>query len=209
MLILSFLVSVVVFLIKQIWPFIILGLAIGFWATGRFQPARGGNLAEQKKLKRVRAFFQSFVVILPGVVYLFGSYITNPLIYYAGIESTGKVISQEETRTLHNYKRIMKMNVAFLKADGTLQKSSFRTDEFNLYPGFGRVTYPRPGQEFKLRYLPSIPRYFVIQNNVDTDFHKLQGQKNELEGMLDIAPADAATIEKLSLVETQLLRLCN
>lgn len=41
MLILSFLVSVVVFLIKQIWPFIILGLAIGFWATGRFQPARG------------------------------------------------------------------------------------------------------------------------------------------------------------------------
>jgi len=35
MLILSFLVSVVVFLIKQIWPFIILGLAIGFWATGQ------------------------------------------------------------------------------------------------------------------------------------------------------------------------------
>jgi len=57
--------------------------------------------------------------------------------------------------------------------------------------------------------LPSIPRYFVIQNNVDTDCHKLQGQKNELEGILDIAPDDAATIEKLSLVETQLLRLCN
>ncbi|WP_306576019.1 hypothetical protein [Oligella urethralis] len=162
----SFVASLIVFLIKQIWPFVIIGLLVGFWATMRFQPSIQQPPAEQKRLKRLRAFFQSWVVVLPSVVYLLGSYISNPLIYYTGIEASAKVISQEQTRTLRNYERVLQMNVVFVRADGELQRSSFRTDEFNLYPKDGPAVYPRSGEEFKVRYLPKIPRYFVILNTL-------------------------------------------
>ena len=160
----SFLISIVVLLIKQIWPFVIFGLLIGFWATNYFRSTPDLTLKARKRQKRLRNFFQSFVVLLPGVVFLYGSYITNPLINYVGIESTGKVISQVKTSTLRNYQRVFKMNVAYLREDGGVQESSFRTDEFNYYPASNPSTYPRVGQEFKLKYLPYIPRYFVIFN---------------------------------------------
>ena len=54
------------------------------------------------------------------------------------------------------------MNVVYLVEGGKLQQSSFRTDEFNFYPNAGRGVYPKLGQEFRLKYLPQIPRYFVI-----------------------------------------------
>lgn len=158
----SFLISFIVFSIKQIWPFAILGLIVGFWATSYFRPIPSVDMKVQKRRKQLRNFFQSFVVLLPGAAFLFGMHITNPLINYAGIETTGVVMSQEETSTLRNNQRVYQMNVAYLVEGGKLQQSSFRTDEFNFYPNVGRSAYPKPGQEFKLKYLPQIPRYFVI-----------------------------------------------
>lgn len=158
----SYLIACIVFSIKQIWPFVLIGLLIGWWGTHHFRLNTDVSPLQRRRRKKWRNFYQSFVVLLPGGVFLFGSHITSPLINYAGTEAIAKVISQEETSTLRNNQRVLKFNVIYSKSDGDLQKSSFRTDEFNFYPSYRRGIYPRVGQEFKLKYLPAIPRYFVI-----------------------------------------------
>ncbi|WP_071059020.1 hypothetical protein [Pelistega sp. MC2] len=158
----SFLIASIVFSIKQIWPFVMIGFLIGWWGTHHFQLEPDLSPEERKRRQKWKSFFQAFVVLLPGVVFLFGSHITSPLINYAGTDALAKVISQEQTSTLRNNQRVFKLNVIYPKANGELQESSFRTDEFNFYPSYKSGIYPKVGQEFKVKYLPSIPRYFVI-----------------------------------------------
>lgn len=143
-------------------------------------------------------------------MYLYGSYITNPLINYAGIETVGTVISQEKTRTLHNYQRIYKMNVIYLKEDGELQKSSFRTDERNFYPSVDRAVYPNPGQEFILKYLPHTPTYFVIFNDLNKSVCRdLLRQVNELDALLQVAPNDSKLSSELRVISESHMEQCS
>lgn len=64
----------------------------------------------------------------------FRNVITVPIIYNLGVESRGRVVSSEDTNSIHNDQPVIKYNVVFKDKKGEIVESSFRTSDFMSIP---------------------------------------------------------------------------
>jgi hypothetical protein len=117
----------------------------------------------------------SLVLCLVPVV--FGAAIVNlvmgadwadGLIYRHGIPAQATITGSFPTNIIYNNQDVVGFHVLIRPADGSVMETSFRTDDFNVYPPRNRTRYPDTGDVFTVRYLPGHPDAFVIIRNDDS-----------------------------------------
>lgn len=149
--------TVIVWAFKSLWPLPFLVVAIGL----------GVYLMTLPKQCAKRRNAIAFVTLVISVVTLslssfLGHLVTVPLMNAIGIETQGVVLSTYKTGDVYNEREVFAFNVLYQLANGQLIKSQVKTSDFTVYPMTNTVRYPGDGRVFKLKYLPRIPRYFVI-----------------------------------------------
>ena len=149
--------TVIVWAFKSLWPLPFLVVAIGL----------GVYLMTLPKQRAKRRNAIAFVTLVISVVTLslssfLGHLVTVPLMNAIGIETQGVVLSTYKTGDVYNEREVFAFNVLYQLANGQLIKSQVKTSDFTVYPITNTVRYPGDGMVFKLKYLPRIPRYFVI-----------------------------------------------
>jgi hypothetical protein len=101
--------------------------------------------------------------IIAGVVNMtFGTEIMTILIYRYGAAGAATVTSSFATGTVYNNHNVRGHDVLIRTASGSVIETSFRDDDFNVYPPHNSVTYPGQGDEFSVRYLQNYPTDFII-----------------------------------------------
>lgn len=135
----------------------------------------------------------------------FSHYLTIPLIYHFGEETTGTVVSIDSTASLYNEQPVYKHNVLFKDIDGDLIETSFKTSDFNVYPITNSVSYPGSGHTFILRYMKHLPHEFIIiRNENEHKLNELYKKRSELQNKLEFAPDNDRYLEALDNIETQI-----
>jgi hypothetical protein len=109
-------------------------------------------------------------LLIPGFFFLFfnfffGHRINASLLQWAGKEGVAKITGSYATSTRYNNHDVSGYHVLIRDAQGRVTETSFRDDDFNVYPNSNKVTYPLPGDEFNVRYLEHFPGAFVIITN--------------------------------------------
>ncbi|WP_168163062.1 MULTISPECIES: hypothetical protein [Oligella] len=84
------------------------------------------------------------------------------MINHYGIETIGTVTSVENTSLALNFNSVKRYRVRYTLADSRQQEASFLNITDDYYPRDGSVPIPRQGGEFKLKYLPQKPKYFIL-----------------------------------------------
>ncbi|MBL0913712.1 MAG: hypothetical protein IBJ09_15205 [Bacteroidia bacterium] len=116
-------------------------------------------------LPAVMAFFNIF----------FGSALSSKLIYRHGEKGMGKVVAVEQTNSRYNDQWIYAYSVLLRTADGNTVETSFRSDDFMMYPAPDEgYNYPAQGVEFEVRYVRSHPGAFVIVTDGESDYSRQQ-----------------------------------
>lgn len=200
----KFLAIAIVWSLYSIWPvfaFFLLLLLI-LWVVLK-------GLTHDKRLG---------ITILTGFVFIIASFvlpfflrplIVVPLIYQYGESSQAKVVSSERTNFIRNEHRVQRYHVIYRDRQGQVIESYFDDDHFNVYPWRNSPDYPRVGKDFNLKYLPELPRYFVILT--DSTAEKCQAireQRAELILKLEFDANNAFYEEQLKQVRQQESELC-
>jgi hypothetical protein len=103
------------------------------------------------------------LLIIAGVVNMvFGTEIMTILIYRFGATGRATVTGSFATGTVYNNHNVRGHDVLIRTAGGSVVETSFRDDDFNVYPPHNSVTYPGQGDEFSVRYLQNYPTDFII-----------------------------------------------
>jgi hypothetical protein len=108
------------------------------------------------------------VPIILGYAFLnliFGSSWVVALIYHYGSQAQATVTGLFPTNDVYNDQNVVGFHVLIRPADGPVAETTFRSDDFNVYPPRNRTRYPATGDIFTVRYLPGHPDEFVIVRN--------------------------------------------
>jgi hypothetical protein len=108
------------------------------------------------------------VGLLLFINFFTGSYVNAVLLHRVGEIGEAKVTGIHATGTRYNDQRVTRHDVLLRTRDGKVVETSFRDDDFNIYPSHNRVTYPQAGDEFHVSYLRHFPGAFVIITNDDS-----------------------------------------
>jgi len=106
-----------------------------------------------------------------GLVF-FGTGVATRLVFHHGVPAEGLVTGRFATNMMYNDRMVYGYNVLLKRTDGSVVESSFRTDDFNVYPPADVTNYPGVGEHFTARYLPGHPNDFVIVATGDSPFAK-------------------------------------
>jgi hypothetical protein len=120
------------------------------------------------------------------------------LIYRHGIPAQATVTGSFPTNTIYNNHDVVGFHVLIRPADGSVMETSFRTDDFNVYPPRNRTRYPDTGDVFTVRYLPGHPDAFVIIRNDDSPWatrlrcEDLAAKADQADQKVNFAPGNMA-----------------
>lgn len=123
--------------------------------------------------------------------------INGPLIVSIGEQTDARVLTKATTNNLHNEKPVIRYNVIYKTAAGQTIETYFESWDFNIYPSSGSVRYPQPGETFRIAYLPSFPKVFIIMTEADSeskrarDCGRLISELQIANGKRDFDPTDA------------------
>jgi hypothetical protein len=107
--------------------------------------------------------------IIAGIANLiFGTGLMTILIYRFGAAGRATVTGSFATSTQYNNHNVRGHNVLIRTAGGGVIETSFRDDDFNVYPPHNSVTYPGQGDEFSVRYVQNYPTDFIIVADDDS-----------------------------------------
>lgn len=118
------------------------------------------------------------------------------LIYRHGIPAQATITGSFPTNTIYNNQDVVGFDVLIRPAHGSVMETSFRTDDFNVYPPRNRTRYPDTGDVFTVRYLPGHPDAFVIIRNDDSPWairlrcEGLAVEADQADHKLNFAPAN-------------------
>src|SRR5690554_1680602 len=172
----KFIITYIVWILNHFWIasiIFVIGLFIYFILFGK---SRAGKPKFKVPTLLIYVLFITSLLLL-----FFSHYLTIPLIYHFGEETTGTVVSIDSTASLYNEQPVYKHNVLFKDIDGDLIETSFKTSDFNVYPITNRVSYPGSGQTFTLRYMKHLPHEFIIiRNEKEHKLNELYQKRNEL-----------------------------
>jgi hypothetical protein len=101
-------------------------------------------------------------VALAVVNLVWGTEISNALLFAFGAPGEATVTGSETTGVLYNEQRVYRHSVLIRDAGGRTVETSFEDDDFNVYPSHNATQYPGQGDQFNVRYLRTFPRTFVI-----------------------------------------------
>jgi hypothetical protein len=118
----------------------------------------------------VSAGLRRFIILwlVPIVVgYAFVNLIDGPdlvvgLIYRFGTPAPATVTGTFPTNDVYNNQDVVGFNVLIDLAGGSVAETSFRNDDFNVYPPRNETRYPDQGDIFTVRYLSGHPDDFII-----------------------------------------------
>lgn len=108
--------------------------------------------------------------ILPAALLLFvnvfaGHCLNVLLIHKTGETGEAKMTGSHATSTQYNNHDVMRHDVLLKTQSGHVVETSFRDDDFNVYPFHNSVTYPQEGDVFHVSYLKHFPTAFIIISN--------------------------------------------
>lgn len=84
------------------------------------------------------------------------------LIHRFGNQAPATATGRFTTNDVYNNQDVAGYHVLIRAADGNVFETTFRTDDFNVYPSRNTTRYPNVGDVFTVRYLPGHPDDFVI-----------------------------------------------
>ncbi len=104
------------------------------------------------------------------IVYAFLNLANGPdwvaaLIYRFGSQAPATVTGTFPTNDVYNNQDVVGFHVLIRLTDGTIVETTFRSDDFNVYPPRNATRYPDSGDVFTVRYLRGYPDDFVIVRN--------------------------------------------
>ena len=124
-------------------------------------------IADRTRLRWLRPVMLSFGACM--LVNLFaGTAITTRLVYATGTAGTGRVTGETQTSALYNSAPVWRYFVDIQTPAGQTIGTTFKSNDFNVYPPRNGVTYPSVGESFRLRYLPMFPQDFVIVQSAES-----------------------------------------
>lgn len=144
-----------------------------------------------------------FVAVLCYILmFLFGSTISARIIYRQGIESQGVVVSVKNTLTSINDVPIKRYNVIYLLENNKIMESYFLNMGY-MYPIPKSIKYPGLEQEFRLRYLPEHPQYFVVVPDMVLDYclETVLEKRNKTQDYLRDNPDDAKMQQQVKALD--------
>lgn len=148
--------NVLVWAIKSTWPIptiiITLGLLVYWLASGH----------RNRSAKFLLLGTVVLGMISSTLISRLGHLITVPIIYAIGVPAQGQVVSFYKTGDIYNERDVIAFKVVYPLADGKLFESSFKSNDFNVYPLRNTAHYPQVGTSFQLSYLARLPHYFII-----------------------------------------------
>ena len=148
--------TAIIWAFKSLWPLPLLVIVIGFAVYLIAKP-------KSAMVRNIIAFATLIIAVLTlSLTSFLGHFVTVPLINAIGLEAEGRVIAEYQTGDVYNERVVIGFDVVYQLASGELIESQFKTSDFNVYPITNNVRYPGQGSVFRLKYLPQIPRYFVI-----------------------------------------------
>lgn len=118
---------------------------------------------------RLRRF--AILVLVPFiVVYAFLNLGEGPdwgvaLIYRFGNQASATITGTFPTNDVYNNQDVVGYHVLIRPTDGSVVETTFRSDDFNVYPPHNATRYPDNGDIFTVRYLRGHPDDFVIVSN--------------------------------------------
>ncbi len=139
------------------------------------------------------------VVFAAAIVNLvMGADWADGLIYRHGIPAQATITGSFPTNTIYNNQDVVGFHVLIRPADGSVMETSFRTDDFNVYPPRNRTRYPDTGDVFTVRYLPGYPDAFVIIRDDDSPWatrlrcEDLAAKADQADHKVNFAPGNMA-----------------
>lgn len=141
----------------------------------------------------------SLLLLISLLTFIFGSDLTNKLIYDYGQFGEGIVVEKMETGDMYNEEPVIRYGTLIKTGKGETVQTAFDSDHFNLYPDLDDAyTYPDVGLSFTVKHLKRNPKVFVIVTNDDSSYginlhcsellKKLKASKSKL----DFNPDDKA-----------------
>src|SRR5690554_2532393 len=196
----KFIIAYIVWILNNFWIVsivLVLGLSIYYFLVDYI---RGRKPMLKFPVLLIPSLFITSLILL-----FLARYLTIPLIYYFGEETTGTVISIEGTASRYNEERVYKHNVLFKDHNDQPFETSFRTSDFNVYPITNSVRYPSSGQSFTLRYMKHMPHEFIIiRDEMAHDLSELYIERSELQNKLEFDPDNEQYLEELKEIEAQI-----
>jgi hypothetical protein len=83
-----------------------------------------------------------------------------------------RIINKEMTSSINNNEPVILFNIMYKTNAGEMIETAFYSTDGNFYPPTGSVSYPEPGETFRVAYLPSFPDVFVILTEAKSDYNK-------------------------------------
>ncbi|SMG11618.1 hypothetical protein [Paraburkholderia susongensis] len=108
------------------------------------------------------------VPLIVGYAFLnlaFGKSWGVALIDRFGIQAPATITGRFPTNDIYNNQNVVGYHVLIRSLDGAVVETTFRTDDFNVYPSRNATRYPASGDVFTVRYLHGYPDDFVIVSN--------------------------------------------
>lgn len=104
------------------------------------------------------------LILLFGITnIIWGPSFNNRFLHRNGQEADAVVTSIEQTNNSYNDQPVMRYHVVLRTADGQSAKSTFASDDFNVYPNpYDGFSYPGVNEPFRIRYIPGAEKNFVI-----------------------------------------------
>ncbi|CAM3939167.1 hypothetical protein [Bordetella tumulicola] len=166
------LVSWLVWMMDKVWPFpvFIIALVLIILLVSRLM----GVPSSSTPLLVVVCVLMIGIPFGTPVLFMFGHYVTAPLIYHYGVPGQAVVVSVKDTGNIHNNQSVERYSVMLQKADGERIETHFDSSNFNVYPSRGQVRYPAVGQPFEVHYLARQPQNFVILLEGNSPYAKQQ-----------------------------------
>ena len=134
------------------WRFMLLvGLVVG----GIVFASTGGKRRIVRRFLAGAGIYAVFNIML-------GTGVSDRLIYWLGTAGAATITGTHATATQYNSQNVSRHDVLMRTAEGKVVHTSFADDDFNVYPPHNTTRYPREGDQFTVRYMPGLPRQFVI-----------------------------------------------
>lgn len=141
----------------------------------------------------------SLLLLISLLTFIFGSDLTNKLIYDYGQFGEGIVVEKKETEDMYNEEPVIRYGTLIKTAKGKTVQTTFDSDHFNLYPDLDDAyTYPDVGLSFTVKHLKRNPKVFVIITNDDSSYgtslrcSELRNKLKASKSKLDFNPDDDA-----------------
>lgn len=149
------------------------------------------------------------ILLFPiAMSFAFASYITNPLMYYLGVETNGRVVSIESIPETYNERQVYRHHVIFRNEADEIIETSFKTSDFNVYPISNSVRYPSSGENFTLRYMAHAPSEFVIiRDETKHKLAELYQERSTLQEKIELDPTEKLYKDQLAKIELEIKAL--